>query len=814
MMTMRGSALLLLLAVPTAADAIDFCVQDDSQFASALAVQEITPGPHTIRLGANTTFHLAGTAFDDASYPFNAHGLTIEGGYDATCDDQITQDAASSVVDGSGAGAAQGYTVLPVDVDDSLSVRTLTIANLARPLDFDFGGDHARLHWQHVRVVDSASVAFTMNSGSDARFEISDSLFARMSGTVYDAALDLGNIGGDDLRIDLVNTTVTASARSGVSVYNPTGTTWLYNDILYGNAAGFVDLELNEAVWAFNDTIGTHSGSFLPGSSNNLSSDPLFVSATDYNLQLASLARNSGTSSLPLPLSAFDIEGGARVVGGQIDRGAYENDASGDTVILVTSNADAGAGSLRQAILDANANPAFNIIGFNIAGACPQTIAVTTELPAITDGVAIRGYTQPGSHPNSSSLIDNATICVALVEANGHTVLDGLHFTPATDDDALDVSGLAIGGFNTGIFVDHTDTGTGVGSRIWGNFIGLGADGTTTRPNTFAGIDVRGRVYGTIGGDDIAQRNVIAGALAGVRVDADQSNFIVGNFIGTTKSGGVARPNAIGVLLLSGLHQVSGNVISGNGTLGVSLSGPGAILNTVDGNRIGLKAFAICAMPPCAPGYDALGNGDSGVSITGGARDNTVADDTLAWNGGAGVRVSGSGSAGNTIAGNRIHDNDGLGIDLGSLGVDPVDNDATAPPDAPNHGLNAPELAFSRGGNTTGHVYGHLRSVDGAYRIELYASTSCDASGHGEGRDLIGEGDVAISGAPAGDNGETWFDLPIASGQTLVGRAITAVASVPRDGSARAGNTSEFSACVTHEFVDLIFADGFDPPSP
>ncbi|HEU4663219.1 MAG TPA: right-handed parallel beta-helix repeat-containing protein [Dokdonella sp.] len=814
MTTMRGSALLCLLAVPPTAHAIDFCAQDDSQFASALALQEIAPGPHTIRLAANTTFHLANTALDDASYPFRMRGLTLDGGYDATCENQITQDAASSVLDGAGAGAAQGYAVLKVDAGDRLTVRTLTIANLARPLGFDVGGDHARLRWQHVRVVDGASVALTLHSGSDARFEISDSLFARMSGTVYDAALDLGNIGGDDLRIDLVNTTVTACARSGVSVYNPTGTTWLYNDILYGNGTGFVDLELNEAVWAFNDTIGSHGGSFLPGSANNLSTDPLFVSATDYNLQLGSPARDSGTLSLPLPASAFDIEGGARVVGGQIDRGAFENDSSGGTILLVTTTADAGAGSLRQAILDANANPSFNIIGFNIPGSCPQTIAVNTELPAISDGVAIRGYTQAGSHPNSSSLIDNATICVELVEASGHTVLDGLHFTPATDDDTLDVSGLAIGGFNTGVFIDHTDTGTGVGHRIWGNFIGLAADGTASRPNTFAGIDVRGRVYGTIGGDDVAQRNVIAGALAGVRVDADQSNFIVGNFIGTTKSGGVARPNAIGVILLSGLHQVIGNVISGNGTTGVSLSGPGAILNTVDGNRIGLKAFAICAMPPCAPGYDALGNGDSGVSIADGARDNTVTDDTLAWNGGAGVRVSGSGSAGNTIAGNRIHDNDGLGIDLGSLGVDPVDNDATAASDAPNHGLNAPELVFSRGGHASGHAYGRLRSIDGAYRIELYASATCDGSGHGEGRDVVGAGDIEISGAPNGDNGEAWFDLAIASSQDLVGRAITAVATVPRDGSAHAGDTSEFSACVTHAFVDLIFADGFDPPLP
>ncbi len=44
----------------------------------------------------------------------------------------------------------------------------------------------------------------------------------------------------------------------------------------------------------------------------------------------------------------------------------------------VTSTADSGAGSLRQAILDANTNPGADTIVFNIVGSGVQTIAPTS----------------------------------------------------------------------------------------------------------------------------------------------------------------------------------------------------------------------------------------------------------------------------------------------------------------------------------------------------------------------------------------------------------------------------------------------------
>src|SRR5438128_1811143 len=65
---------------------------------------------------------------------------------------------------------------------------------------------------------------------------------------------------------------------------------------------------------------------------------------------------------------------------------------------LVTNTSDSGAGSLRQAILDANANAGADTIQFSIGTqGSQQTISPTSALPSLTDQVTIDGWTQGGS---------------------------------------------------------------------------------------------------------------------------------------------------------------------------------------------------------------------------------------------------------------------------------------------------------------------------------------------------------------------------------------------------------------------------------
>src|SRR5438128_722268 len=66
------------------------------------------------------------------------------------------------------------------------------------------------------------------------------------------------------------------------------------------------------------------------------------------------------------------------------------------STFTVLNTNDSGAGSLRQAILDANAAAGADVINFNIGGGGVQTISPTSILPQITSPVTIDGTTQPG----------------------------------------------------------------------------------------------------------------------------------------------------------------------------------------------------------------------------------------------------------------------------------------------------------------------------------------------------------------------------------------------------------------------------------
>ena len=65
-------------------------------------------------------------------------------------------------------------------------------------------------------------------------------------------------------------------------------------------------------------------------------------------------------------------------------------------VFTVTTTNEFVAGSLRQAILDANAHPGLNTIAFAIGGRGVQTIQPQVDLPTITNPVIVDGTTQPG----------------------------------------------------------------------------------------------------------------------------------------------------------------------------------------------------------------------------------------------------------------------------------------------------------------------------------------------------------------------------------------------------------------------------------
>ena len=167
-------------------------------------------------------------------------------------------------------------------------------------------------------------------------------------------------------------------------------------------------------------------------------------------------------------------------------------------VFLVTSTADSGPGSLRQAILDSNAAPdGANTIDFNITGEGVQTIAPLSALPAITNPVLIDGFSQPGYAGTP------------LIEINGSQAgaADGLTITGSN----VTVRGLDIGGFSQGAGIHITGTGAS-GDWVYGNFLGTDPTGTQALPNNI-GVEIdagaAGNLVGTNGDgvNDVSERN-------------------------------------------------------------------------------------------------------------------------------------------------------------------------------------------------------------------------------------------------------------------------------------------------------------------
>ncbi|MBN2507972.1 MAG: immunoglobulin domain-containing protein [Verrucomicrobia bacterium] len=443
----------------------------------------------------------------------------------------------------------------------------------------------------------------------------------------------------------------------------------------------------------------------------------------------------------------------------------------------VTTTADAGPGSFRQAIVDANQAADADRIEFDIPGEIPHVIAVATALDPIIYPVEIDGYTQPGAAKNTLPIGNNAVLAIQLSTDAAHAAA-GLEIRSA----GCAVRGLSITAFR-GDGLSVLSPGTVV---VEGNFIGVAPDGVTAQPNEGAGIRcASGRAW--VGGAMPEQRNVIAGNLdGGIVIDNSPDNFVLGNYVGTDASGRLPLGNggaAIRILnpgatgnRIGGAELGEGNVIAaGTGTgstnHGVYIESAGT--NTVAGNFIGTDVTGTNALPNAGSGVCILNA--TGTTIGGTA---PGAGNVIAFNTGAGVSVLSH--TRNAVLANSIHDNGGLGIDLGTSGVaanDIGDSDAGA-----NQLQNWPMLAAVTNDGTATEIHGTLGSLPNqTLRIEFFVSPAPDATGHGEGKTYLGFTNVTTDAA-----GSAPF-VAVVGGGNLFDQVVTATATDADN------NTSEFS---------------------
>ena len=462
----------------------------------------------------------------------------------------------------------------------------------------------------------------------------------------------------------------------------------------------------------------------------------------------------------------------------------------------VTNTNDSGPGSLRQAILDANANPGADTIQFAVSGAgCDGggvcTIQPQSALHSLTSPVTIDGYTQSGAAANTSAAgAINAVlkIVVSGVSDPNHNDDIGLEF--AAGSDGSTVKGLVINTFGTGIYDEVANTG------VQGCFIGTDASGTAAVANgtdisAFGGI---GASALTVGGSQPADRNLISGS---VSLDGVLGATIEGNLIGTDATGVAVFPGVrrgtISISSTGGTTLISGNVVAGSdavGAINIGVGSPFAFPTILQGNFIGTDTT----------GTVDLGNRQIGIGV--GTTDVTVGGtgpgegNVIAFNG-EGIYVVPAAKR-CTIRGNSIHSNSPLdcnavygcwGIFLENLHpplsyISPLPNDPGDADTGANEGQNFPVItsAVASGGNTT--ITGSLNSTPNTlFALDFYSNPAClgRPQGYYEGKTYLGSDQVTTD-----VNGNAPFNVVLPVGIDPADRVV-ATATDPD------GNTSEFS---------------------
>jgi CSLREA domain-containing protein len=444
---------------------------------------------------------------------------------------------------------------------------------------------------------------------------------------------------------------------------------------------------------------------------------------------------------------------------------------------------DDGTGTPNGHVTLANVAVTTEANDMNIVGIDPDwphswwSIKPASALPPITAPTLIDGYSQTGASRNDQDFSDDAVI---RIELDGEAAASGMHGLVISAGYSSTIQGLTVNRFNgNGLGLTGGST-----HAISGNFIGTDVSGTLALANGDAGI-LLSSSDNLVGCTVVEERNVISGNTGeGVEIFAGSGNFVQGNFIGLAANGTT--------LLGNGGAGVEVYANASNNTVGVEPSFFVGDQASGDSKNKSVKAaggFACHARPATSPAKTAgaANRANPRAAVT--AAQAIAGSNTIAGNGGDGVKVTSPGDVNNRISENSIYANLGLGINLGNDGVtpnDPVPGDGDT---GPNNLQNFPQLASAFSGPSQTTISGSLDSTAGTeFVIELFVSDAKDPSGYGEGQTFL---DVLPSGAPSTTDVNGHLDFTFNPSSIVpAGKWITATATDP------SGNTSEFSNAV------------------
>jgi uncharacterized repeat protein (TIGR01451 family) len=393
----------------------------------------------------------------------------------------------------------------------------------------------------------------------------------------------------------------------------------------------------------------------------------------------------------------------------------------------VTNLNDSGAGSFRQAIIDANTNTGADVIVFSLPEAGPHTIQLTTSenldqaLPPIAEAVTIDG---PGSGVPTVEIaevpgVTNSGRSALWITASGVTVTD-----------------LSFRGFGVGIDIRSPATGVTVRRCQFG----MDVTGTASSgPEMGVGVQV------TSGSGHLVRDNYLANVSTGILLAGSSvtSSVVQANTFGISRDNVTALPIDVGIDVAStgSVNQVVENRIIGNSTTVIGLHVTAANDLGVNSNLIGALVSEGSDFPGRSTGvllseggtyssfasnYIVGGEGDGiRMSSSGPALSGSFPLNTVRANVGAGIRTTGAGEVRAGFSGSEIYDNVGLGIDTGTPGPNPAGE--TAGPV-----ITAVDTSVPGNSTVTLSYDGPAALAGASTKVVLATVSACDPSGYGE----------------------------------------------------------------------------------
>ena len=294
------------------------------------------------------------------------------------------------------------------------------------------------------------------------------------------------------------------------------------------NDQGFYQLKRDDTSAPLTVTLAPLADSTAPlGEYTITSNDSGVTVSRDPNTGLVTVTLAAGVATANLILTASSI--GTAEPDTTVDLAivadpnyAVSSSSSGVVTILangtvVTNTNDSGAGSLRQAILNANSVIGLDTIRFQISGTGTQTIALQSALPNISDSVIIDGRTQTGYAGTPLIILNGSGISG---QANGLSLMS----------DGSAIKGLGITGFSgNGIYISGNN-----------NIVGLSGTETDSADvisgNAQAGVYVVSGNNNRISGNSIVNNSALGIDLAPTGVtpndlgDADTGPNALQNF--------------------------------------------------------------------------------------------------------------------------------------------------------------------------------------------------------------------------------------------------------------------------------------------